>query len=103
MEVKNIGKVEQKKEKLCVYVLRKTQRNHYSTLKNNITGNQKCWKTVKRVFSNKLVSISREEISLVENEKNHNWQQGDSKSFKLFFFSNVIITVVVNGATQCTF
>ena len=55
-----------KQRNVCANLLRKVKRNYYSNLKiNNITDNNKFWKSVKPSFTDKI--NTNEQITLIEN------------------------------------
>ena len=57
-----------KQRNICVSLLRKTERSYYSNVnETNVIDNQKFWKRIKPMLSNKFVNI--EKIALVDNEK----------------------------------
>ena len=57
-----------KQRNLCVSLLRKTKKSYFLNLnEKNVIDNQKFWKTVKPMLSNKFVNS--EKITLVDNER----------------------------------
>ena len=57
-----------KQRNLCVTLLRKSKREYYQNLSvENICDNKKCWKVVKQLLSNKI--MSSEKVTLVEGTK----------------------------------
>ena len=77
-----------KQRNICTSLFRKAKSDYYSYLNtNSITDNKKFWKTVKPLFSEKV--ISAESITIVENDTIYNNDSDVSQIFNQFF-SNVV-------------
>ena len=77
-----------KHRNICTSLFRKAKSDYYSNLNtNSITDNKKFWKTVKPLFSEKV--ISAESITIVENDTIYNNDSDVSQIFNQFF-SNVV-------------
>ena len=77
-----------KQSKLCVTLLRKIKREYYKNLSvENICDNKKCWKVLKPLLSNKI--MSNEKITLVAGTK---ILKNDKETAKILnnFFSTII-------------
>ena len=77
-----------KQRNLCVTLLRKGKREYYQNLSvENVCDNEKFWKVVKTLLSNKI--MSSEKITLVEGTK---ISKNDKETAKVFnnFFSIII-------------
>ena len=77
-----------KQRNICTSLFRKAKSDYYSNLNtNSITDNKKFWKTVKPLFSEKVMSA--ESITIVENDTIYNNGSDVSQIFNQFF-SNVV-------------
>ena len=73
-----------KQRKKCVPLLKKAKREYYQNLdEKNVKDNEKFWKTVKPLLSNK--SKSREKINLNENEKTLTSESETAETLSNFF------------------
>ena len=73
-----------KQRNICTSLLRKTKRNYFENLDPSaISDNKKFWKTIKPLFSDKVVTTSK--ITLCENDEVHDNDAQVAEDFGSFF------------------
>ena len=75
-----------KQRNICINILRKTEKQYYSSLDvSKVADNKKFWKTVKNSFFNK--SNNFETINLVENKMENSEDQKIADIFIEYFYT----------------
>ena len=90
-----------KQRNLCVSLLKKVKKSYFENLKpSSICDNKKFWKTVKPLFSDKI--ISTDNITLIENDV---IVTEDKKVAEIFnsFFSNAVKNLNIDSYEHFSF